>query len=214
MIEIIPAILTKNKIELKEKVELIKDHVETIHIDIEDGLYVNNKTLELEEVLSTLSTIDFKCRIEIHMMCLNPDKYIDQLKKVKNIASVVIHRDSTDNIETVLKKIKDTGLNVGLCIGLEEEIFNSDINNIDYFMVLDEIPGFSGGLFNSKALIQINSFKLRFPNILIEADGGINYESAVKCVKSGANKLIINSFIFNDSDPIKKLIEIKKYVNQ
>jgi len=44
MAEIIPAVIPKSFHELEEKVKLVDACVETVQIDVMDGIFVNNKT--------------------------------------------------------------------------------------------------------------------------------------------------------------------------
>jgi len=56
MAEIIPAVIPKSFHELEEKVKLVDACVETVQIDVMDGIFVNNKTWDKLEDLEKIKT--------------------------------------------------------------------------------------------------------------------------------------------------------------
>ena len=61
MVQIVPAILTNDSNELREKLEALDSLVERVQIDIIDGVYAANKTI-LPDALAEIETnllIDF-----------------------------------------------------------------------------------------------------------------------------------------------------------
>jgi ribulose-phosphate 3-epimerase len=66
--------------------------------------------------------------------------------------------------------------------------------------------GFSGQVFIPEMLDKVREIRKRKPNMPIEVDGGINYDTAHLAVAAGATRLISTSAIFNSKN-IKEAIE-------
>ncbi|MGC9005752.1 MAG: hypothetical protein ACP5JC_03995, partial [Candidatus Micrarchaeia archaeon] len=49
-VEIVPAILVKNREEFLRRIELVKPYVKKVQIDVMDGVFVPNKTIGIREL--------------------------------------------------------------------------------------------------------------------------------------------------------------------
>ena len=92
-----------NKLETIKKID--QSNASLIHVDLMDGLYVNNSNIEnyLEGLYNTNKQLD------VHLMVNNPLKYIDDIAKL-NTKIITFHLDSLDNPYEVIKKIKDNNI--------------------------------------------------------------------------------------------------------
>ena len=68
MIQIIPSILTNNPNELQEKLTLCEGLVERVSIDIIDGKFADNKTIDP----IILFDLDTSLKIDYQLMVMNP----------------------------------------------------------------------------------------------------------------------------------------------
>jgi ribulose-phosphate 3-epimerase len=75
-------------------------------------------------------------------------------------------------------------------------------------------PGFGGQKFIENTYEKIRELKAlcdkKKANPIIEVDGGVNSTIAPKLMEAGANALVAGSFVFNSTDPIKTIAELKK----
>ena len=101
MDKIVPAILTSNVEDLKEKLEVLNGLTDLVHIDIMDGKFVPNTSIEIKE----LAELQFAFSLSIHLMVESPEKYFGDCNKV-GAKQVIVHAESTDNLEGVLKEMK------------------------------------------------------------------------------------------------------------
>ena len=96
-IQIVPAILTKTKEDLVDTLKMLEPYVERAQIDIIDGLFANNRTND------DLSRIKTKLKLEVHLMVVDPLRYIE---KYKNVAwMITLHYESFEEEEDLLKAI-------------------------------------------------------------------------------------------------------------
>ncbi|MDP2664862.1 MAG: ribulose-phosphate 3-epimerase, partial [bacterium] len=78
MQKVIPAILTSDPKELKEKLELFKGKSQWMHIDIMDGKFVQNTSVSL----FALEDAHELFNLEIHLMVRNPGAYLEDCKEI------------------------------------------------------------------------------------------------------------------------------------
>ena len=203
---IIPGILEKDFSEIEKKIELVRGFSKTIHIDIIDGKFADNKTL-LDPSFFKKFSDDFL--LEAHLMVEEPINYLNPFSKA-GFKRFLGHVEKMSSIEDFVSKAEFLG-EVGLAFDLDTEIGRVDFNfdDLDEVLLLGVKAGFSGQQFSKKVLEKI--VKLRGKTLIpIAIDGGVNDETIVDLLKSGANRFITTSFLF-EGNPIgqnEKLLSI------
>ena len=75
----ISASILSIKNNLKDELnKLVKTDISLIHLDIMDGIFVSNKTWNIEEVKTFLNNSK---PLDIHLMVSDVYKYVDEFKK-------------------------------------------------------------------------------------------------------------------------------------
>jgi len=209
MTQIIPAIIAQNLEEIREKIELVEPYVDWAQLDVLDGIFAPSKTFNDPAELKNLQT-DIK--IEAHLMIDQPELVIDQwiLSGVKRI---LIHYESTKKLDEVIKKVKEAGLEVGVVLKMETPITIIDdfIDKLDVvqLMGIAEI-GFYGHSFDDRVLEKISTLRKKYPNVIIEIDGGINLKTAQEVLDRGANRLVVGSYLFQGDNTKERIEEVRK----
>ena len=170
------------------------------HLDVMDGVYVKAKSIDYTyfEQLKEKSALLF----DVHLMIANPEKQIN--KYIKSKAEILtVHYETfsdDDSLIKTLKKIRKNKKMVGLAIDIDTEIevIEKFLKYIDTAVILCVKVGKGGQEFNIKALDKIKQLRSLSSDILIEADGGINAETAKQCVKVGADILVSGNFIYTN----------------
>jgi ribulose-phosphate 3-epimerase len=193
-----------------ENIDLIYQKVnqypDFIHIDIVDETF--NK--ESKEVLSYKSEVikgywNSKF-IECHIMSKNPKKWIREV--IQNVNRIFIHCELNENIEELLKLIKENNCQSGIVIQNIDQlsVFEKYNGLIDSLLVLSiESPGYSGQSFKMDSLeiiSKINNHKLR-NQISLVVDGGVNNKN-ISLIKS--ENIVSGSYVNNSKDPIKNIM--------
>jgi len=223
-IEIVPAILSKTREDMAKKISLVKDYVNRIQIDIMDGIFVPNKTLDV----GFFPSFPKDKIIEYHLMVQDPLTYFKQIyEKTKEIKSknmvFELHFESfsktggrggseikNKNLESellnALDQIKNTGAKVGLAISPDTPITSviPFLKYLDLVLVMTVYPGFSGQKYIYEMEKKISA--LSDLGIKVEVDGGIDSKTAKSAAKAGATLLCAASSIFSSKD-IKSAIE-------
>ena len=209
MKQVIPAILTDDFEDLKNKLKKIKNLADWVQIDIMDGRFVNNHSISLED----LKQAQIKSNLEAHLMVLSPEKYLSQAK-MANIKRVIFHFEATKNILAILKKIAELGLKKGLALNPETEIkeIKPYLHTIDLVLLLAVQPGFGGQKFNVSVISKIKILKELAPEIKIEVDGGINLANIEEVAQAGADYLVVGTGLFGATDIKKRFKQLEQEI--
>ena len=110
MIEIIPAIMPTNTIDLQSKLARVAGHASVVQIDVMDGKFVKDvswpytegdeyfqRILNEDDGLPYRDQFDF----EVDLMVMRPEEVIDDWIKA-GARRIVVHQESTDNLDKIL----------------------------------------------------------------------------------------------------------------
>jgi ribulose-phosphate 3-epimerase len=197
-LEVIPAILVKDRSELLRRIAAVSPHVKTVHIDVMDNRFVPNLTVGLE----SFSGLPSNVRYEFHWMVENPESYI---AKLPGPFLHIVHYEAVKDWGAVEEAVRKSGGELG--IAFSPATPTSGIIGLapraKRLLVMAVIPGFDGQKYMAEVEGKISELRSRFPEMEIEVDGGITPETAARAVKAGADKLAASSAIFRNED--KKL---------
>lgn len=188
-----------------EKIKILENSVDQIHFDVMDGIFTENKTLELND-------IEFKKDIDVHLMVKDVKKYVDKLIRF-NPKYISFHYEATDDILDNINYIKEKNSKVGIAINPDtkvEEIYKY-LDKIDLVLLLSVVPGKGGQKFidiSDKLDKLYNYRKENNLSFLIEVDGGINDDTVKKILK--ADIAVVGSFITDSSDYKSQVKFLKK----
>ncbi len=197
MVKISTSILSKNDAETIKKLD--KTDTDYIHIDVMDGKFVPNQAFSIEEIKEVNKYTSKP--LDIHLMVNNINDYIKEIKAL-NISFITFHFEVLNKDNDILK-IKELGIKCGISVKPNTNI--KDIfpllDKIDLVLIMSVEPGYGGQEFIPASLQKINLLneerKKRKLDILIAVDGGINEHNAKQCIKSGADILVVGSYITN-----------------
>lgn len=210
MIKIAPSILSADFAKLGEEIKDVENGgADYIHVDVMDGHFVPNITIGplIVKAIRPITPLP----LDVHLMIENPDLYIPQFAKAgANIMTV--HVEACTHLHRTLHLIKDNGVKAGVVLNPATpiHIIENILDDIDIVLFMTVNPGFGGQKFIESVLPKMEKaasmIANRGLNIEIEVDGGVNPETAKRCVEAGANVLVAGSAVFNKEDR-KKAIE-------
>lgn len=205
---IIPAILTNNLSDFQEKLKKVKNLSSWLQIDISDGKFTPNKTLNLEELLS----LKFKQNLELHLMVFDPEKYFLTAEKLK-AKRVIIHFEAVEkNIEELFSKKYPFTLGLALNPETPVEKIIPYLSKINFILILGVTPGAQGQKFQEQVLEKIKKIKKLSPKTIIEVDGGINETTIQKVNQAGADIFVVGSALLKVKEPKKIVKRLKNLI--
>ncbi len=197
-LEVIPAILVKDRSEMLRRIAAVSPHVKTVHIDVMDNVFVPNKTVGLESFFDLPSGVHY----EFHWMVEHPESYI---VKLPGPYLHIVHYEAVKDWKAVEEAVRRSGGTLGIAFSpaTPTEGIIKLAPKAKRLLVMAVIPGFDGQKYMTEVESKISELRSRFPDMEIEVDGGITPETAPRAVRAGADKLAASSAIFKNED--KKL---------
>ncbi len=204
MVEIVPAILVKSKEEFASRIAAVAPYVKQIQIDIMDGKFVPNKTLQPED----FAPIPENLLVEYHLMVENPIDYVKRIGKKGAIYE--LHVESVSDVQEAIDEVKKMGGKVTLALSPDTPVSAVEpfLSQIEHVLVMTVYPGFSGQKYLPSMEKKMRQLKEK--GAVVEIDGGVGIGSAKSAAKAGATLLGVASAIFSKKDIGKAIEEIRK----
>ena len=193
MIEIVPAILVKDKADFERKLASVSAHVKRVQIDIMDGKFVPNTTLSPEE----FPPIPKKLLVEYHLMVENPLDYVRRIGKKGAIYELHVESLKEIGVEKAIASVKKMGGRVALAISPDTPVsaVAPYLAHVEHVLVMTVYPGFSGQKY--LPAMEKKMRELAGMGAVVEVDGGVGLGSARSAAAAGATLLGVASAIFS-----------------
>ncbi len=211
-IKIAPSILALkdlNQLETELK-KLEEAGADVIHIDVMDGIFVENKTPFLDPKITERIKQGTNIPTDVHLMVEEPEKYIDNFLNA-GADMISIHCESKGDHNATITKVKEKGRKAGIAINpatpIEKVLPFCDA--ADFILIMTVVPGKGGQVYIEETNKKIQELRKLFPNKDIEVDGGIKTENSFIPINVGANIIVSGTGIFNTTN-YKETIEKMK----
>ena len=202
---IAPSILSADFSKMGEEViSLEQSGADIIHIDVMDGVFVPNITFGIKMVQDISKHTNLI--LDTHLMIVEPWKYVKQFAMAGSHYITVHYEACKDRLAQTLEEIKSCGAKCGLVINPDTpvEAIEQDVLKCDMVLVMSVFPGFGGQKFIDSVLPKIEKIRKIIDesgkNILLEVDGGINYDNSSIVKSAGANVLVAGNTVFSASN--------------
>ncbi len=208
-----PSLLAADFTNLQQDIDMInRSEADWLHCDVMDGVFVPNISFGFP-VLSAVHKICDK-PLDVHLMIVRPERYIIQTAKA-GAMMMNVHVEATTHLHRTIHEIHEEGMKAGVTLNPSTPIsmLEDIIENVDLVLLMSVNPGFGGQKFIENTIKKVGNLRRMIAasgsRALIEVDGGINADTAPRLVAAGTDVLVSGSYVFNASDPIKIIHDLK-----
>lgn len=201
---IVPAMIAKTQLDLDALVNRMKSIVGRVQLDVMDGRFVSNTSLQFNFILPK------GLEYEAHLMVEKPLEWIEKYSQKIKIA--IMHVETLKDIESAIDFVRKKEINVYLSLRPETpaEVVLPYINGIDGVQIMTVDPGNYCDKFLSEPLKKISKIRKISSTIPVEVDGCMNPETIKLARQAGANIFATGSYIIKSSDVGKALRELQQ----
>lgn len=209
--KISPSVMCVDLMNVERDVKrLEKAGVDYLHVDIMDNHFVPNITLSTDFIKGLRSITSLP--LDIHLMIEHPENSLPLYEGCSPEDIICIHYESTQNVQRALDMIHSMGARAGVAVnpGTPVSSLEDLMDDIDMILIMMVNPGFAGQKLVPATLQKIRKARellhaTGHNQILIEVDGNVSYENAVKMHTAGADIYVAgSSSILGDLDRLEE----------
>jgi ribulose-phosphate 3-epimerase len=199
-VRIAPSILSADFARLGEEVRAIDAAgADWIHVDIMDGHFVPNISFG-PSVMKAIRPLTDK-PFDVHLMISPVDLYLDAFAE-GGADCITVHPEAGPHVHRTIQHIKSLGKRAGVVLNpaTPAKMLDYLIDMVDLVLVMSVNPGFGGQHFIDSQLKKIAAIRKMIDQtgrpIDLEVDGGVDADSARRCIAAGADALVAGTAVF------------------
>lgn len=193
-----PTILATDVEGYKYQVQRLQPFAERVQIDITDGVFATNRTVDLGQI-----SWPENWKVDLHLMVSKPSEYLDLVLKMKP-NMVIFHAEVEENLVPIFEKIKSETLikpAVALLRSTVPETVAPAIQTAEHVLIFSGNLGEMGGKASMMQLEKIRLVKKINPNVEIGWDGGANEKNVFALTQGGVDVVNVGSAISRAENP-------------
>jgi len=205
MVELLPSILSADFAHLADQVAAAERGGGTaIHVDIMDGHFVPNITIEPPVVKSLRKAT--RLPLDCHLMIAHPNEFIPAFAEA-GADWVSVHYEACTHLHRTLQLIAQHGMRPGVVLNpaTPVELIVEVLPMVHHVLIMSVNPGFGGQEFIPFSLKKLRRLaELRQELGLafkIEVDGGVAHDTVAEIVQAGAELLVAGNAVFGAGHP-------------
>lgn len=209
---IAPSLLAADPLCLHDEINSVElAGADMLHVDVMDGHYVPNLTFGPHHVKAIKSIT--KLPVDVHLMVTDPKNVVPWFVEA-GADWISFHPEAETHPFRLLQYIQSKGIKAGVVLnpGSHWQLVEPLLPVLDFVLLMSVNPGFGGQLFIPHVVSKIAPLLALKPDLIIEVDGGVNFDNASMLIENNAHVLVAGSSIFGQKEPTAvKLDRAKVY---
>jgi ribulose-phosphate 3-epimerase len=210
---IAPSVLAADFTRLQAEFDMVnQSEADWFHIDVMDGRFVPNITfgMMLVDAFKKMA----KKPLDVHLMIVEPERYIEQFRKV-GADVLTVHYEACPHLHRTIQQIKDTGAKAGVALNPHTpvSVLEDVLEMTDLILLMSVNPGFGGQKFIYQTIPKVKKLRAmldeRNLSTHIEIDGGVGLHNIEVLLQAGADVLVAGNSVFGASNPTEVISKMK-----
>jgi ribulose-phosphate 3-epimerase len=213
-IMIAPSILSADQSRLADAIiESQKGGADLIHVDVMDGHFVDNITIGPGVIMDLAKVaLEVKIPLDVHLMISNPIKHLNKFIASKP-AYLTIHQEAESHLHKAIQLIKDAGIKAGVSLNPATPLIALEeiIPMLDLLLIMTVNPGWGGqkyiDIMDDKIAMAREFIDAENPDCLLEVDGGVDANIALRLRELGVDILVAGNSVFKGKGSVAENIK-------
>ena len=196
-VTVIPAILANSKQDFKVQVEEINTFTRRVQIDIADGIFTQNETLDVTNIWWPKGW-----ETDLHMMVARPSEHLETIFKLMP-SLCIFHAESQENLLPIFEALKQHNIKAGVALlpGTYPGAVRQYIEAADHVMIFAGQIGVQGSQADLLQVEKIPIIRGIKQDVEIGWDGGANMSNIRMLAHADLDVIDVGSAISHAQDP-------------
>ena len=129
---------------------------------------------------------------------------------------MTVHYEACTHLHRTIQEIHAAGMKAGVSLNPSTpvSVLEDIIGEVELVLLMSVNPGFGGQQFIENTIQKVKRLRQLIQQsgsqALIEVDGGVQQDTALRLIEAGTDVLVSGSYIFKASDPIGIIHDLKE----